>query len=150
MAFNKYIKGTACFEKISTQLEIKTNREKMSRQVIYFPNLFKISQSLPIRLNPNYLNVMKDAREWITKYDEKSLVQRDNLELFCAYIATTLSAERLRVLCDYVNLFFLVDDLIDEYGNQGRNPKEVLTNVFDAFKNIDGEVNSLVGKGYQE
>lgn len=120
------------------------------RQVIYLPNLFKISQILPIKINPNYQIVLKDAREWIAKYDERPITQRENSELFCAYTATNLNAERLRVLCDYTNLFFLIDDLYDLYDIEGKDPKKVLKNVLNGFKNIDGEVDSLIGKGTQE
>lgn len=118
-------------------------------QVINLPNFFKPIKSFTLKFNPNYQVVCGESREWIIncagEFKEKYL--REDLSLVSVYILPRVDADRLRIFIDWNNLFFLIDDHLEQDDKQSAKIFEMVRGI---TMNVDYHVETKLGCATKE
>lgn len=71
------------------------------------------------QLNPHYKQAGGDSAAWIDSYHvfrdrKRAFFIQSSSELLCAYTYPYAGCEELRIVCDFVNLLFVVDEVSDD------------------------------------
>ena len=95
---------------------------------LVLPNLFHMTP-FPCSINLHYDQVGAESVAWLESFNlfdrdgpVHDLIKRTDSELLVALTYPTANSEDYRIICDYMNSFFIFDNITDEQdGNAASN-----------------------------
>lgn len=114
-----------------------------STQSYILPDLLTIC-SFKFSSNPDYARARAESSTWLESFNLISdpgvrvFIHDSDIELLCVYCFPYANYEALRLCCDFLNLFFALDEISDEQSGLGVN--ETAKKYMDAMldKPTDG------------
>lgn len=105
----------------------------------------------PASLNPHYAVAAAESSAWIFSYDifkyitdqkKQDFFLKRGSELLCAYGYPYAAPEKLRTVCDFVTLLFLVDEVSDVQG--GADAQKTVQSVLCALRDESYDDESML------
>ena len=110
----------------------------------FLPHLRGIC-NLPPSFNPFYEEGRAESSAWVASFNPFADRRRENfvntsVQLLVAYTYPYAPLEKFRIICDFVSLLFVIDEVSDEQtGEDARNTGEVHYDVLSG-KPCDGSL----------
>lgn len=91
----------------------------MAREIVVIPDLFTSFLSSAPSINPHYRAIREESEQWLATnsrcgHKAQKKIHAIDFSFFCAILAPKANYERFRLICDWGNWIFPLDDLFDD------------------------------------